>query len=596
MTAIADHLWQSTLCAVGVALLVSLLRQHRAVVRYWLWCAASGKFLVPWATLVALGERFPWRAAPASVPWSVEAAGHPLASVTGLLPAAAAAGPATVWANLIATLWLAGSVSLLCRLAIRWRRATAIAATGQRVLDGREFGILRRVEAEAGSTRPLHIVVADTSLEPGILGVFCPTLLWPRGLSEHLTDRQIAAIVRHELVHVRRRDNLIGVFQACIESALWWHPLIWVIGTRMLVERERACDEEVVGVDRDTQTYAESILKTCAYCVAPRLAGVSGVAGADLRDRIEAIVTNRPRRRLVGWQRLVVVSACVLAMIGPLAIGLLRAPYVVAAQTLDDSAAFDVASVKPHEGSRGASGISFSPSGRFGWTGMTLKQLLPLAYAELESKQIVGGPQWIDSDRFDIVATSPDALQELGPGGEPRGVFRRLRTLLEERFQLKTHVESQVLSVYELVGATSPLAGRQLHAVDVNCQQVVRAMAGAPPPASPQPGQFPQCALRVSLSNVIGRAITMRQLASALSSAAGRPIIDRTGQAGVFDVDLDWTPEFPPGALLNGASPPPRDGPSVFTALREQLGLRLESARTAVRVLVIDSVQPPTPN
>lgn len=258
-------------------------------------------------------------------------------------------------------------------------------------------------------------------------------------------------------------------------------------------------------------------------------------------------------------------------------------------------AEFEVASVKPTASDRGPRGISFSPSGRFAWNSMTLAQLMQSAYGELQTRQIVGGPAWIDSARFDIAATSPEALLDLGPGGEPRGLFARLRTLLEDRFALKTHVENRELSVYALEPAAVPLTiGRNLRRVDVDCETVVRDMAAGRAVATAG-GQAPPCSNRSSLGQISGRAIPMSRLAEILSGPAGRPVIDRTGLTGNFDVEMKWAPELPPGTI-NGAPAPPSDGPSIFTAVREQLGLRLQATRAPVPVLVVDSAERPTPD
>ena len=257
---------------------------------------------------------------------------------------------------------------------------------------------------------------------------------------------------------------------------------------------------------------------------------------------------------------------------------------------------FEVASVKPNTTDRGPRGISFSPAGRFAWNAMTLKQLMQSAYTELEFKQIVGGPSWIDSARFDIAATSSDALREIGADGLPRGLFARLRTLVEDRFALRTHVETRTLPVYALQPASTPFAqGPDLHKTSVDCETVIRDAAAGRGVATPgQPA--PPCSMRTSIGRLTGHSITMQQVASVLSGPALRPVLDRTGLAGVYDVELKWGEEFPPGTLLNGAPPPPPDGPSLFTAVREQLGLKLEATRADVPVLVIDSASLPTPN
>ena len=139
------------------------------------------------------------------------------------------------------------------------------------------------------------------------------------------------------------------------------------------------------------------------------------------------------------------------------AIFLAAAVSVAIAQT--PRVEFDVASIKLNSSVGGPRGISFSPSGRFAWNAMTLKQLMQSAYTEVEFKQIVGGPSWVDSVRFDIAATSSDALREIGAGGLPRGLFARLRTLLEDRFALRTHVETRTMPVYALQPASTASPG-----------------------------------------------------------------------------------------------------------------------------------------
>jgi uncharacterized protein (TIGR03435 family) len=227
---------------------------------------------------------------------------------------------------------------------------------------------------------------------------------------------------------------------------------------------------------------------------------------------------------------------------------------------------------------------------------MTLKQLMQSAYAEIDFKQIVGGPSWIDSARFDISATSSEALQEIGADGLPRGLFARLRTLLEDRFALRTHTETRALSAYALQSARMPFVfGPNIRKTNIDCERVVReSVAGRARVAPGQPA--PPCSMQTGIGRLTGHSITMQQVASALSRPALRPVVDHTGLTGVYDVELKWGEELPPGTVVNGASPPPPDGPSLFTAVREQLGLKLEATRADLPVLVIDSASLPTPN
>jgi beta-lactamase regulating signal transducer with metallopeptidase domain len=99
-------------------------------------------------------------------------------------------------------------------------------------------------------------------MEPGVFGWRSPVLLWPRGIEERLTDLQIDAIVAHEIAHMRRRDNLTSALHMIVQAIFWFHPLTWWIGTRLVDERERACDEDVLRGGSRPDVYAESILKT----------------------------------------------------------------------------------------------------------------------------------------------------------------------------------------------------------------------------------------------------------------------------------------------------------------------------------------------
>jgi uncharacterized protein (TIGR03435 family) len=258
--------------------------------------------------------------------------------------------------------------------------------------------------------------------------------------------------------------------------------------------------------------------------------------------------------------------------------------------------AFEVVSIKQNTEPTGASGLTFSPSGRFGWNRMTLSTLLQNAYADVNPRQIIGLPDWARSARFDLAATSADALKEFGPGGEPLGLFLRLRAALEDRFALRTHVERREMDVYVLEAAATPFSpGPGLRRVDADCEAVTRAMAQGTAPPRPY-GQLPQCALSASLGSLRGRAATLPQVADIVAGPAGRPVIVAPQLAGTFDVELQWAPQLPPGSLINGQPAPPSDGPSIFTAVREQLGLRLQPGRAPMPVLVVDAISMLTPD
>jgi bla regulator protein BlaR1 len=135
-------------------------------------------------------------------------------------------------------------------------------------------------------------------MEPGVVGIFRPVLLLPEGILDRLTPAQLEAIVAHELCHVRRRDNLTAAIHMVVETIFWFHPLVWWIRARLIDERERACDEEVLRLGNQAEVYAESILEACKLYLESPLACVSGVTGSDLKKRIESIMANRHAVRL----------------------------------------------------------------------------------------------------------------------------------------------------------------------------------------------------------------------------------------------------------------------------------------------------------
>lgn len=129
-----------------------------------------------------------------------------------------------------------------------------------------------------------EIASACASLEPGIFGMVRPVLIWPERVSERFDNAQLEAVIAHELGHVRRRDNLAAAVHMLVEGIFWFHPLVWWLGARLAEERERACDEDVVAFGSEPRVYAESILKTCEFCLESPLACISGVTGADLKN------------------------------------------------------------------------------------------------------------------------------------------------------------------------------------------------------------------------------------------------------------------------------------------------------------------------
>ena len=178
-------------------------------------------------------------------------------------------------------------------------------------------------------------------------------------------------------------------------------------------------------------------------------------------------------------------------------------------------------------------------------------------------------------------------------------ILREVGKLLEERFRLKVHRETRQRPIYALAMARSDARpGPRLVQAPVDCAAVTRDSAAAKPLPTRADGA-PLCAMRITSGQLLGSAIGMPQLASALSTIIGQPVVDHTGLAGVFDVTVEFRPDFQApsrDAPVAGDRPPASDAPSIFTALQEQLGLKLESTRGPVDVLVIDHAEKPSDN
>src|SRR5690606_29456897 len=283
-----NHVWQSTLFALAVALVVRVLRDDSARIRYALWLAASVKFLVPFSLLAALGERLAPAAQgpmPVIFAWSasLERLAEPVAADT-------IQGPIPV-ALLVA--WAGGAVLVAARSALRAGKLAAL-------VNGATPTAARSSVPGAPPTRysSLPIRYSSTSIEPALVGIVRPVLLMPRDVEARLSPAQLDAVIAHELCHWRRRDNLTGALHMLVEALFWFHPLVWWIGSRLVDERERACDEAVVEAGHDRRTYAEAILNVAELRVASPVKCAAGVDGVDLKSRITAVMRRQAMRKL----------------------------------------------------------------------------------------------------------------------------------------------------------------------------------------------------------------------------------------------------------------------------------------------------------
>ncbi len=159
--------------------------------------------------------------------------------------------------------------------------------------------------------------------------VFCARSWFYRpSFLEHLNPRQLGAILTHELCHVRRRDNFFAAVHMVVEAIFWFHPLVWWIGSRMVEERELACDEEVLRMGCEPADYVEGILKVCRFYMESPLPCISGVTGADVKKRLRAILAGSIAHELSGARKMTLAAIGLAALAAPVLIGVLNAPAI----------------------------------------------------------------------------------------------------------------------------------------------------------------------------------------------------------------------------------------------------------------------------
>jgi len=508
--------------------------------------------------------------------------------------------------------WACGFVAVALFWFLRWRRIHALRSSAHAVNVPTTLPI------------PVPVMSAPDLIEPGVVGILQPVLLLPEGIADQLNQTQLDAILAHEFCHIHRRDNLTAAIHMAVQAIFWFHPLVWWIGERLVEERERACDEEVLRGGCKANVYAESILAICRLYLSSPLACISGVTGSNLKWRIEAIMKNRSIAALGVGKKLILAGAAIAALVLPVGFGVLSAPPSLAQDTPDwqtkagGKMAFEVASVKlSTQNEPGPQSMPLDAGDRYHPTGGSFRASVPLwsyiqfAYklwypAADQLKEIARLPKWVTADRYTIEARA---------AGKPtKDQFRLMvQSLLADRFKLAAHFETREAPALALTLVKAEKLGPKLipHAGGRACGDpaapigsVPAGLIGGKDDAGPQ-NYPPMCdsfvLIRRPNGTMLGgyRNATMDQLAGSLSgiTGLGRTLVDRTGLSGRFDFTLAWAPESTAPAPSDApVAPPDPLGPPAAQALRDQLGLRLESTRAPVRVLLIDEVERPSEN
>ena len=558
MNPILNHLWQSTLFAALAALLTLGLKHNHARARYWVWFAASAKFLIPFALLVTLGSHIGWRAPDPTLSrftLTVDEIGTPFrAALTPGTPSHKLTLPASAPSILI-MIWAVGCAGTLVIWRLRWLHLEAALKTARPLIGGLEREALQRV-----TTSPVRLVSSKSTFEPGVFGILRPVIMLPDGIAERLTDAQLEAILAHEVCHIRRRDNLAAAFHMLVEALFWFHPLVWWVGSRLVKEREQVCDEEVLRLGSEPQVYAEGILRVCRFYLESPLHCAAGITGTNLKQRVKDIMGSRSQPNLDLPRKLLLTSAAFAALAGPIVFGMVNlGPVQASAQAAVDIPSFEVASIRPSQPKTAGEGrmlhmIKISPEGLTA-NNISFSELIQFAYSVAFYE--ISGPEWLKYERYEILAktATPVALDRLK---------RMTRTLVEERFKFTFHREKRDAPVYALV-------------VGKNGPKLAPAKSGA------------EKYFRVSHGSFVFRDISLAEFAEHLSDlrTIDRPVVDRTGLQGTFDITMDGGA----AAMLQD------EGQSIFTLIQEQLGLTLKAQNGSLDILVVDhAAKSPTEN
>jgi len=377
-----------------------------------------------------------------------------------------------------------------------------------------------------------------------------------------------------------------------VEALFWFHPAVWWIGARLIEERERACDEAVVQACGKAEVYAEGILNVCRLYFESPVACVSGVTGSDLKQRIVRIMAEVPAVKLNFSGKLLLAIAGTASIILPLVAGLFSAAHL-SAQLLRATGplpSFEVATIKPTQPGSTHSDLRIrSSEGRIWFLDEPLDRVIEFAYNVKSERQLLQEPDWARSERFDIEAKVPES--QLGTMKDWTAQRRMdqyrlmFQSLLAERFNLHVGFETRTLPVYRLVVAKGGPNGTLMR---------------------PDPGNRSSITTNVNerAGKVTAIGVSTATLADWLSrtpDAGDRVVIDSTGLHGSYDFTLAWTPFGAQPSPMGGAQPlaaasTDDSAPSLFAALRQQLGLKLVPAKAPVEALVIDHIEQPSPN
>jgi bla regulator protein BlaR1 len=463
------------------------------------------------------------------------------------------------------------------------------------------WALLRRVLSRSTPLRAERLRESADVLIPVAVGVLRPVVILPAGWRVWNSSVR-RAVLAHEFAHLRRHNTLVAALSRLVTSIFWFHPLAWWVSRRVSNLAELACDAAALERVGDPAGYSRILLAFAgAVNDAGRrvaLPGLAMAASSDIGERIDQVFEMGTMRRLAR-------PGAVLALLGVPVLCLAAAvglgPKPVLPQTQTTASKFEVASVRACRDGAGRSDTKMGPAGgsptvspgRLN-TGCALLAapypmagLIQRAYGRLglghppslgSALPISGGPSWIFSDYYVINAETADKA------GEPVMEGPMLQALLEDRFKLKVHRETREVPVYALTVAKGGF--KLARAVEGSCV------------ASPQvPEGKKRC------DEIVGGGFVMLDDGSVdvfgklLGLALDRPVIDKTGLTGRYNFHFQFAiDQTTPGVAEFGPTAGAPAAPSIFTAVQEQFGLKLEATRGPREFLVIDHVERPSEN
>ena len=571
-----------------------LTRRQRAAVRHLIFVAAfSALALLPVAITVIPALPVPVRilampaighpAPPAPVNRTAESSMFVGQRPSGALVSKHSSSALSTF-TLLEAAWLAGVIGCLVPLAVGLWEIRRVRRQG---LPWPEAQITATdLACHSGFGRPIEVMTHEAVAGPMTCGVARPAIVFPPDARTWSGDDVLRALT-HELEHVRRRDWVTLCLARAICAIYWFHPLVWIANRQLCVNAERACDDAVL---RDSQAfgYADQLVTLAERSLAQTRPLLAMASRGDLSTRVRAVLNIHQRRGPAGVRARIAAAGAATTLVVLLAP--LRTVATARGQATAASARsqFDVASIKPSF-SDGIMNLRPLP-GRL-VADATLQILMQHAYG-VQAFQVVGGPGWLSTDRYEIDARADAAVRR-------DQLALMLQSLLEDRFRLRTHREIKELPVFALVSDRGgfklppPSEGACVDSADAALEWAGGRMAvpGELPPAKSRCGS-----VVATLGQLRGGKVAMSELVRMLSLVLGRRVLDRTGSTALFDVQLDFvadetTPAMPPPPPGSGIS-----GPSIAQALRDQLGLRLEPAKGPVELIVVDHAERPSAN